>query len=110
RQGLIGLPVLYNGRRQVGFLPSLVEPFLAANKERVERGSRFTQLSDDEKEDILRRAKRLARVGSGTLTEISRRIARRLGRSPGAGVSYNKELRPPAPRPGPVSHGHGAPG
>src|SRR5262245_40008686 len=52
RRGLIGLPVLCNGRRQVGFLASLVEPFLIANKLRVERGGRFSQLSDDEREDI----------------------------------------------------------
>src|SRR5947209_12324430 len=38
-------------------------------------------MSEAEREDILRRAKRLSRVGGGTLTEISRRIARRLGRS-----------------------------
>jgi len=82
RRGLIGLPVLCNGRRQVGFLPSLVEPFLTANKLRVERGSRFSQLSDDEKEDILRRAKRMTRLAGGSLTEVSHRIARRLGRSP----------------------------
>jgi RNA polymerase sigma factor (sigma-70 family) len=82
QRGLIGVPVLYKGRRQVGFLPSLVRPFLEANQDRVDRGSRFSQLSDAEKEEILRRAKRLARVGGGTLTEISRRIARRLGRSP----------------------------
>jgi RNA polymerase sigma factor (sigma-70 family) len=82
KRGLIGLPILYNGRRHVGFLPSLVDPFLLANRNRVERSSRFSQLSLDEKEDILRRARRLSRVGSGTLTEISRRIARRLGRSP----------------------------
>ncbi len=82
RRGLIGLPVVYNGRRQVGFLPSLVEPFLSANQERVERSARFTQLSDGEKEEILRRARRFARVGTGSLSEISRRIARRLGRSP----------------------------
>src|SRR5207237_2187295 len=70
------------GRRQVGFLPSLVDPFLLANRSKVERGSRFSQLSVAEKDEILRRARRLARVGAGTLTEISRRIARRLGRSP----------------------------
>ena len=81
-RGLIGLPVLCNGRRQVGFLPSLVEPFIEANQARVERGSRFSQLSAEEREEILRRARRLARTGAGTLTEISRRIARRLGRSP----------------------------
>jgi RNA polymerase sigma factor (sigma-70 family) len=81
RRGLIGLPVLCNGRRQVGFFPSLFEPFLEANREQVDRGGRFSQLTDEEKEEILRRARRLARVGTGTLTDISRRIARRLGRS-----------------------------
>src|SRR5207237_7852252 len=69
------------GRRQVGFLPSLVDPFLLANRSKVERGSRFSQLSVAEKDEILRRAGRLARVCGGTLTEVSRRIARRLGRS-----------------------------
>ncbi len=81
KRGLIGLPVLCNGRRQVGFLPSLVGPFLHANQERVERGGRFSHLTETEKEEILRRARRLARVPTGTLTEVSRRIARRLGRS-----------------------------
>src|SRR4051794_21936750 len=81
KRGLIGLPVLCNGRRQVGFLPSLVDPFLNANQLRVERGGRFSHLTQTEKEEILRRARRLARVPSSTLTEISRRIARRLGRS-----------------------------
>jgi RNA polymerase sigma factor (sigma-70 family) len=81
KRGLIGLPVLYKGRRQVGFLPSLVDPFLLANKGRVERGGRFSQLSDAERDDIVRRARRLARATAGTLTEVSRRIARRLGRS-----------------------------
>jgi RNA polymerase sigma factor (sigma-70 family) len=81
KRGLIGLPVLCNGRRQVGFLPSLVDPFLTANQLRVERSGRFSHLTQTEKDEILRRARRLARVPSGTLTEVSRRIARRLGRS-----------------------------
>jgi len=81
KRGLIGVPVLMDGRRQVGFLPSLVDPFLLANQERVERGSRFSQLTLPEKDDILRRARRLTGVDGATLTEVSRRIARRLGRS-----------------------------
>jgi RNA polymerase primary sigma factor len=80
-RGLVGRKVLHNGRSQVGYLKSLVDRFVEANQERVARGGRFSQLSDDEKEEILRRAKRLARVSGGTLTEVSRRIARRLGRS-----------------------------
>jgi RNA polymerase sigma factor (sigma-70 family) len=66
----------------VGFVQSVVDRFLAANQDRVQKSSRFSQLSDEEKEEILRRARRLSRVSGGTLTEVSRRIARRLGRSP----------------------------
>jgi len=82
KRGLIGIPVLCNGRRQVGFLPSLVDPFLAANQARLEKSGKFSQLSEGEREDILRRARRFVRLGVGSLTQISRRIARRLGRSP----------------------------
>jgi RNA polymerase sigma factor (sigma-70 family) len=82
RRGLVSRRVVCNGRSQVGFVQSVVDHFLAKNQERVEKSSRFSQLSDEEKEDILRRAKRLSRVSGGTLTEVSRRIARRLGRSP----------------------------
>src|ERR1019366_5340260 len=32
KRGLVGIPVLCNGRKQIGFIPSLVDPFLAANK------------------------------------------------------------------------------
>jgi RNA polymerase sigma factor (sigma-70 family) len=83
QQGLVGgRRFMLDGKAQVGFVQSVVDRFIAAHTERVERGSRFSQLSDNEREEILRRAKRLARVGGGTLTEVSRRIGRRLGRSP----------------------------
>jgi RNA polymerase sigma factor (sigma-70 family) len=83
QQGLVGgRRFMFDGRAHVGFVQSVVDRFLASNVERVQKSSRFSQLSEAEKEEILRRAKRLARVGGGTLTEVSRRIARRLGRSP----------------------------
>ncbi|MHB1424781.1 MAG: sigma-70 family RNA polymerase sigma factor [Gemmataceae bacterium] len=81
RFGLVGQPIVCNGKRQVGFLQSVVERFLTAHPDRVERGGRFSQMTEAEREDILRRARRLSRVCGGTLTEVSRRIARRLGRS-----------------------------
>lgn len=81
KRGLIGIPILYNGRRQVGFVESLVEPFLAANQIKVERGRRFSQLSQEERDEILRRARRMVQATDSTLTEISRRIARKMGRS-----------------------------
>jgi len=79
--GLVGRRVPRNGKRQVCYQESVIEHFLALNQERVERGSNFSQMTDLEREDILRRAKRLSRACGSTLTEISRRIARRLGRS-----------------------------
>jgi RNA polymerase sigma factor (sigma-70 family) len=81
-RGLASRRVLCNGRKQVGFVQSVVDHFLASNQEHVQKSSRFSQLSDGEREEILRRARRLSRVSGGTLTEVSRRIARRLGRSP----------------------------
>lgn len=79
--GLVGRRIKRNGRLHLGFPRSVVDRFLANHGERIERGSRYSQLTDDEKEEILRRAKRMSRVNHASLTEISRRIARRLGRS-----------------------------
>jgi RNA polymerase primary sigma factor len=79
--GLVGRRILLDGKRQVCYAPEVISRFLESNRDRVERGGKFSQLSDTEREDILRRAKRLARIGGTTLTEISRRIARKLGRS-----------------------------
>src|ERR1035438_4409183 len=81
KRGLIGIPVVANGHRQLGFISSLVDPFLAANKERIAKSGKFTLLSKEEKDEILRRARRCARLGLGSLSEVSRRIGRRLGRS-----------------------------
>ena len=71
-----------NGRRQMGYLKSVVDRFMAANHQRVQKSGQFSQLSDSEKEDILRRAKRMSRIAQSSLTEVARRIARRLGRAP----------------------------
>jgi RNA polymerase primary sigma factor len=73
--------VVRDGKRQVCYQQSVVDRFLETNQERVQRGSKFSQLTDTEREDILRRARRLSRIGGSNLTEISRRIATRLGRS-----------------------------
>ncbi len=79
-RGLVGRHVIVNGRRQLAFAKSVVERFVATNQDRVERSARFSHLSIEEREEILRRASRLARAG-GSLTEVSRRIARKLKRS-----------------------------
>src|SRR5262249_38378719 len=82
KRGLIGLPVIHKGRRHVGFLPSLTDPFLLANRKRIEQSARFTQLTEEEKEEILQRARNLVNEGIASLTVISRRVAREMGRAP----------------------------
>jgi RNA polymerase sigma factor (sigma-70 family) len=77
---LVGWRVLVNGRRRLGFPEAAVERFVQLHPTRVARGSRFSHLSDGEKDEILSSARQLAHAG-GTLTAVSRSIAERMGRS-----------------------------
>ena len=81
-----GLParrfVFADGKRRVGFLLSSVERFFATHRDQVARGTNFSQVDDAERDEILRRARRLATMCHCCVNEISRRIARKLNRSP----------------------------
>ncbi len=79
-RGLVGQRATANGRRQLGYPKSLVERFLAENKDLVERGRNFSRLDGEERTRILYRARRLAQAG-GDITEVCRRVARRFKRS-----------------------------
>jgi RNA polymerase sigma factor (sigma-70 family) len=79
-QGLVGRLVMCNGRAQLGFAEAFIEQFVSRHAQQVERGAKFAHLTADEKATIVHRAKRLANAG-GSLTEVSRRIAKRLQRS-----------------------------
>lgn len=80
QQGLVSRRFLFDGRKRVGFLQSSVDRFVANNRDRVERGSQFSQLTDNERDEIIYRARRLARAG-GCPSDITRRIAERMNRS-----------------------------
>jgi RNA polymerase primary sigma factor len=80
RQGLVSRRFIFDGRKRVGFLRSSVERFVARNQERVRRGERFSQLSEQERNEIIERARRLAHAGGGP-AEVTRRIARYMNRS-----------------------------
>jgi len=78
--GLVAQRFTVDGRRRVGFLKSAVERFIHDNPLRIERGSRFSQLSGEEHDKIISWAKRLALAGACP-ADVHRRIAARLGRS-----------------------------
>jgi RNA polymerase primary sigma factor/RNA polymerase sigma factor len=79
-QGLVSRKFVHEGRKRVGFLHSSVERFLKNNREKVRRGERFSQLTEDEKSEILERARRLATMGLNP-SEVARRLAEQLQRS-----------------------------
>ncbi|HEY4232628.1 MAG TPA: sigma-70 family RNA polymerase sigma factor [Lacipirellulaceae bacterium] len=78
--GLVSRRLVFDGRKRVGFLRSSVDRFVKSNQDRVVRGSRFSQLTDEQRQDIIDRARRMASAG-GCQSEISRRLAKRAGRS-----------------------------
>lgn len=80
RQGLVSRRLLFGKRKRVGFLDSSVQRFVNHHGAKIERGEKFSQLSDQEKGDIIQRARRLARTG-GCPSEITRRIAEHMNRS-----------------------------
>ena len=79
-QGLVARRFIIDGRTKVGFLESSVARFVAGHRDQVDRGTKFRQLSDVERDEIVRRARRMAVVGHGGLVEIARRIARKMDR------------------------------
>ncbi|TWU07880.1 sigma-70 family RNA polymerase sigma factor [Stieleria varia] len=79
--GLVSRRLLFGGRKRVGFLHSSVERFVSNNKDKIRRGERFSQLSDDEKSEIIERARQLVDSGA-SLSDVTRQLASRMGRSP----------------------------
>src|SRR5262249_50118151 len=62
RQGLVARRFIIDGRTKVGFLESSLSRFVEAHRDQVDRGTRFRQLNDEEREEMIRRARRMASV------------------------------------------------
>jgi RNA polymerase primary sigma factor/RNA polymerase sigma factor len=78
--GLVSRRLVFDGRKRVGFLRSSVDRFVRNNAERVERGARFSQLTDEQRAEFIEHARELA-AGGAVQSEIARRLAERSGRS-----------------------------
>jgi RNA polymerase sigma factor (sigma-70 family) len=79
-RGLISRRFVFGNRKRVGFLRSSVERFLTRQGISVEQTGGFNRLTEEDRRQIITRARRLAQAG-GSPTEISRRLARKLGRA-----------------------------
>jgi RNA polymerase primary sigma factor/RNA polymerase sigma factor len=80
RLGLVSRHFLFGGRKRLGFLQSSVDRFVARNRIRVLRGSQFSQLTDEEREAIIRRGRALAQAGHCPAA-VTRQLAQESGRS-----------------------------
>lgn len=81
-----GLParrfIFADGKRRVGFLLGSVERFFSEHQDQVTRGMNFSQVGEAERQEILRRARKLAVMCHCCVHEICRRVAKKLNRSP----------------------------
>lgn len=80
RHGLISRRFVMDGRKRVGFLQSSVEKFVEQNRDRVRRGSQFSQLSEVERSEIVERARRFAQAGACP-ADVTKRLAAKMNRS-----------------------------
>ena len=78
--GLVSRRVSIDGRKRVAFLSSSVDHFAAGNKDKIRRGERFSQLTDDEKTEIIERARQLVEGGAAP-ADVTRSLAQQMGRS-----------------------------
>lgn len=80
-----GLPcrrmIFPDEKRRIGFLESSVNKFREHNEERVRRSSEFSQMSESEKRDVIRKARRMAKSLGTSLSDVVRRLADSSGRS-----------------------------
>jgi RNA polymerase sigma factor (sigma-70 family) len=83
KKGLVSRRFFFpDGKKRVGFLLSSIERFVSTHSDAVERGANFSQVTDKERDAILRHAERLAEKCRCCVREITRRLARRFDRSP----------------------------
>ena len=82
QQGLVSRRFVFDGRKRVGFLRSSVDRFASLNEERVRRGAQFSQLTDEERDRIIERARQLGPRRARLPRRChARRLARRMNRS-----------------------------
>jgi len=80
KQGLVARHFLFSGKKRIGFLQCSVDFFRQRHAPQIERGAKFTQLTEEEKQQIIWTARRFAKSDSSP-TEVAKRIARHTGRS-----------------------------
>lgn len=79
-KGLPSLKIKVDGRRRVMIRESSLNRYAERHSAEIERGRKFRQMTDNERESIISKARELAAKGLG-LTEVSRRLGEEHGRA-----------------------------
>ncbi len=80
--GLVARRMVFpDEKRRVAFLQRSVDAFNANRPQQVERSKQFTQLTPTERQEVIRRAKRMANFTECALNDVAKRIAAKLDRS-----------------------------
>jgi len=80
-KGLMSRRFRFGNRSRIGFLESSVRRFVRDHADEVERGRRFTQMTQREREEMVEEARRLSRHRVCP-TDVARLLADRFERSP----------------------------
>lgn len=73
--------VFPSGKRRIAFLDSSVQWYVRDRRSRILRSMRFSQMTAAQRNDIIRRARRMAAFTRCSLGEVVRRLAARTGRA-----------------------------
>lgn len=79
-RGLVTRMVIANGRKKLGVRQSLLDRFLKQNRGTVEKGSKFSQLTEVERDELLAHARQLVASGRSFM-EVCRQVSERMNRS-----------------------------
>jgi len=80
KNGLISRRFLVDGKKRVGFLDSSVEHFIECHPKCIHRGKQFSQLTEEERETIIRQARKMSKKGK-TPMQVARQLSQKTGRS-----------------------------
>lgn len=81
KRGLVSRKFLFGNRSRVGFLKTSVDRFVNENETEIHRSTRFSQISEAEKQEMILKARRLA-IHGACPAEVGRRLSKVFKRSP----------------------------
>lgn len=78
--GLVSRRFIMGGRKRIGFLASSADHFIHSHRDKIQRGEKFSQMTNRERDEIITYARALSAKGTNR-SEVARQLASRFSRS-----------------------------